>query len=137
VAPVVRCQLTAAHSRRHPQAERPVEPELIAIYPFDNHLVLGGTAEPGRWDREPSIKTAETILARCTAIEPRLATVLVIGHRVGLRPTRGSVRLEREPGTRTARVYHNYGHGGAGVSLAWGCASEIADMISSADAPGQ
>ena len=27
-------------------------PDLIAIYPHEDHLVLGGTAEPGRWDWE-------------------------------------------------------------------------------------
>jgi glycine/D-amino acid oxidase-like deaminating enzyme len=47
--------------------------------------------------------------------------------RVGLRPFRKqNVRLDREPGTR---IIHNYGHGGAGVTLSWGCAIEIADMV--------
>src|ERR1022692_1900689 len=107
-------------------------PDLIAIYPHEGHLVLGGTAEPGLWDREPSPQTAAAILARCTAIEPRLRTAQIIGHRVGLRPTRDEVRLEEQPGTGHARVIHSYGHGGAGVSLAWGCALEVAAVI---DAP--
>lgn len=113
------------------EADTGDSPDLIAIYPHRDHLVLGGTAEPGRWDREPSMETAQSILARCTAIEPRLAAAVITGHRVGLRPTRGSVRLEPDPDRGTARVYHNYGHGGAGVSLAWGCAEEIATMIES------
>lgn len=107
-------------------------PDLIAIYPHEDHLVLGGTAEPGRWDREPSPQTAQAILARCTAIEPRLRTAEITGHRVGLRPARSEVRLEEQAGTGHARLIHNYGHGGAGVSLAWGCAREIAVLI---DAP--
>jgi D-amino-acid oxidase len=46
--------------------------------------------------------------------------------RVGLRPCRTrNVRLEHEPGTRTI---HNYGHGGSGVTLSWGCAREVADI---------
>jgi D-amino-acid oxidase len=51
---------------------------------------------------------------------------------VGLRPTRNEVRLEEQAGTGPARLIHNYGHGGAGVSLAWGCAHEVATLI---DAP--
>jgi D-amino-acid oxidase len=34
------------------------------------------------------------------------------------------VRLEAEP-FRDGVLWHNYGHGGAGISLAWGCAAEI------------
>lgn len=111
------------------EADTGDSPDLIAIYPHRDHLVLGGTAEPGRQDREPSMEAAQAILARCTAIEPRLAMAEVIGHRVGLRPSRGSIRLEAEPGIGSARVFHNYGHGGAGVSLAWGCADEIAATV--------
>jgi len=107
-------------------------PDLIAIYPHEDHLVLGGTAEPGRWDRQPSPQTAAAILARTTALEPRLRTAEIIEHRVGLRPTRNKVRLEEQRGTGHARLIHNYGHGGAGVSLVWGCALEVATLI---DAP--
>jgi D-amino-acid oxidase len=27
------------------------------------------------------------------------------------------------------KIIHNYGHGGAGVTLSWGCADEIVEMI--------
>ena len=64
-------------------------------------------------------------MSRCAAIEPRIRDAEVIGHRVGLRPMHSEVRLERTD----AHLIHNYGHGGAGVSLSWGCASEIATMI--------
>jgi D-amino-acid oxidase len=103
--------------------------DLIAIYPHGHHVVLGGTAEPRSWDREPNRATAEAILARCAAVEPRLRDADVLGHRVGLRPTRPQVRLESETHPDGARVIHNYGHGGAGVSLAWGCAAEVLTSI--------
>jgi D-amino-acid oxidase len=36
------------------------------------------------------------------------------------------VRLEAEVLADGRQVVHNYGHGGAGVSLSWGCAAEAA-----------
>lgn len=40
----------------------------------------------------------------------------------GLRPYRkGGIRLEEE-NIRNKTVFHNYGHGGAGVSMSYGCA---------------
>lgn len=47
----------------------------------------------------------------------------------GLRPKRrGSYRLE---GVRQGQklVIHNYGHGGAGITLCWGCAEEVLDLL--------
>jgi D-amino-acid oxidase len=35
------------------------------------------------------------------------------------------VRLESEP-LGGSVLWHNYGHGGAGISMSWGCAAEIA-----------
>jgi D-amino-acid oxidase len=88
-------------------------------------VVLGGTADDTRADRQPDDEVAARILQRCVAIEPRLAGLPVLEHRVGLRPARARVRLERE-GT----VVHNYGHGGAGVSISWGCAREVTRAVS-------
>jgi D-amino-acid oxidase len=42
------------------------------------------------------------------------------------------VRLEEEkvPGDgHLERVVHCYGHGGAGVTLSWGCADEVASIV--------
>jgi D-amino-acid oxidase len=103
-------------------------PNLIAIYPHGDHVVLGGTAEPGSWTREPDPVAAEAILARCAAVQPLLRDVIVLEHRVGLRPTRPKIRLEEVQGA-AGRIVHNYGHGGAGVSLAWGCAAEVVAMV--------
>jgi D-amino-acid oxidase len=48
----------------------------------------------------------------------------------GLRPDRHAVRLEAEVSGST-RYIHNYGHGGNGVSLSWGCAREAAQLATS------
>ena len=52
----------------------------------------------------------------------------IVGIAVGLRPSRYEVRLEEET-INGKKVIHNYGHGGAGVTLSWGCADEIVKMI--------
>ncbi len=58
----------------------------------------------------------------------------VIGCNVGLRPYRtGGIRLELEKTNDDQSVYHNYGHGGAGASLAPGCAKYIVELLSKAE----
>jgi D-amino-acid oxidase len=59
---------------------------------------------------------------------PELAGAEVLGHRVGLRPVRPTVRLELEKLRTGHRVIHCYGHGGAGVTVSWGCAAEVLAM---------
>jgi D-amino-acid oxidase len=116
------------------------------IFPHDGRVVLGGTELAGDWSVEPRPETAERILRDCTAIEPRLAGARVLEHLVGLRPLRPQVRLEAEPvkatdgGLDTGRgerlLVHNYGHGGAGITLSWGCAHKVADLIRKSGAAG-
>ena len=104
-------------------------PDLLCIYPHGDTVVLGGTAEPHRRQLEPDSETAAAIVARCAAIVPSLANARVLAHRVGLRPTRPTIRLDEQPHRSGTRIIHNYGHGGAGVSLSWGCAREVADRV--------
>lgn len=47
----------------------------------------------------------------------------------GIRPYRcGSYRLEAEA-VSGRFVVHNYGHGGAGITLSWGCAAKVQDLV--------
>ncbi|MGP3636298.1 FAD-dependent oxidoreductase, partial [Streptomyces sp. 24-1644] len=79
---------------------------------------------------EPDARTAEEIVARCARIRPEIAGARIIGHRVGLRPSRDAgVRIEAGPMPGGGRLVHNYGHGGAGVTVAWGCAREAARLV--------
>ncbi|MFJ2646240.1 FAD-dependent oxidoreductase [Streptomyces sp. NPDC087420] len=101
------------------------------IHPRGMDIVLGGTFDVNRWELSPDPATASAILARCTALEPRLADAPVLSHPVGLRPHRpAGVRLEHDPHLLpTTPVIHNYGHGGSGVTLSWGCANEAARLV--------
>ena len=100
---------------------------LMYAIPRTNDCVFGGTNEiSDNLAADPA--TTSQIVAECTrTLDIDKPPVLV--ERVGLRPFRKSgVRLERDrlPDGRT--VIHNYGHGGAGFTLSWGCAREVLDM---------
>jgi D-amino-acid oxidase len=99
---------------------------LVYVVPRVNDVVLGGTADEGAEDVRPDPATTEAIRARCAALIPALRAAPVVDVAVGLRPARPAVRLEAE-----GRVVHCYGHGGAGVTLAWGCAGEVATLLGS------
>jgi len=102
--------------------------DLTYLFPHGDIVVLGGTEQPGNWSREPDPGTAAQIIAACTVIRPELRAATVLEHRVGLRPARPSVRLAAEPGDGVT-ILHNYGHGGAGVTLSWGCAEDAAALV--------
>jgi D-amino-acid oxidase len=106
----------------------PEPPWIVYMFPHGDTILLGGTNDEGNWDQDPKTEVAERIVAECSAIEPRLRGVEILGHRVGLRPCRPEVRLESEP-LGDGMLWHNYGHGGAGVSLSWGCAAEITASV--------
>ena len=97
---------------------------LVYVVPRENDVVLGGTADEGAEDRMPDPGTTDAIRARCAALVPAVREAPVVAVAVGLRPARPAVRLEAE-----GRVVHCYGHGGAGVTLAWGCAGEVAALL--------
>lgn len=99
----------------------------VYYLPQGDRVVLGGSVLPGRTDLAPDAGIAGGILRRCATIDPAFGTARVVGHRVGLRPSRPRVRLEREQ-TSWGAVIHNYGHGGSGVTMSWGCALEVARL---------
>ncbi|MFC7012994.1 FAD-dependent oxidoreductase [Streptomyces viridiviolaceus] len=106
----------------------PVSGEMAYFFPQPGRLVLGGTAEEDSWAAEPDPAVAEAIVRRCAALRPEIAGARVLEHRVGLRPARDTVRLEREPLPDGRLLVHNYGHGGGGVTVAWGCARTASEL---------
>ncbi|MDC0714551.1 FAD-dependent oxidoreductase [Stigmatella sp. ncwal1] len=103
---------------------------MAYIIPRTTDCILGGTAEGGVESLTPHATEAEGILSRCRRLLPEGTLLNVVEHRVGLRPGRPSVRLEAEH-VQERRVIHNYGHGGAGVTLSWGCAEEVQSLVES------
>jgi D-amino-acid oxidase len=96
------------------------ESAMLYTIPRRTDVVLGGCALPcpDTQSLSPDPVLREKILARAHAAGLRHGRVL--REAAGLRPYRPEVRLERE-----GRVLHNYGHGGAGFTLAYGCAEEV------------
>jgi D-amino-acid oxidase len=105
---------------------------LTYIVPRDTTVVLGGTADEGAEDRTPQPHVAAMIVERCAALVPEVLAAPILRHRVGLRPTRPAVRLERETMPSGRPLIHCYGHGGAGVTLAQGCADDVAALVDGA-----
>lgn len=93
------------------------------VHPRTNDCILGGSLDAGAWDTRVNDELTESIVDRCTDLVPALAEAEVIEALVGLRPGRPEVRLERDEG-HAVPVVHNYGHGGSGITLAWGCAAD-------------
>ena len=100
---------------------------LMYAIPRTNDCVFGGTNEVS-----DNLTADPATTSRIVAESSRVLNIErppVLAERVGLRPFRRSgVRLERDqlPDGRT--VIHNYGHGGAGFTLSWGCAREVLDL---------
>ncbi|XP_043199997.1 D-amino-acid oxidase-like [Amphibalanus amphitrite] len=103
------------------------------IVPNEDAVVLGGTAQLNDRRTEPDIADTARIVAGCSKLIPALRGAPIVGVWVGLRPFRpGGVRLESERHLVAGRwrwVVHNYGHGGSGVTLFWGCALEVAARV--------
>jgi D-amino-acid oxidase len=99
--------------------------------------VLGGTAQYGDFNTNVSLADRERILAGCCEVFPSLAAAEVVGDWVGLRPGRMCIRVEagalqRPGGGGDVAVVHNYGHGGSGLTLAWGCAGDVVRLAGQA-----
>jgi D-amino-acid oxidase len=103
---------------------------LAYILPRPDVVVLGGTAEEGDRDLTPREETTREILSKTRRMQPELAEATFVGAAVGLRPARPEVRLESTHTDDGRLVVHDYGHGGSGFTLSWGCADEVAATVS-------
>lgn len=109
-----------------------VEGAVTYIVPRISDMILGGTDDEGNESTEPDPAVTRDILRRCVQLDPALAQLTdadILGVAVGIRPVRSSVRLETAPAGAGRWLVHNYGHGGAGITLSWGCAAEVARLV--------
>ena len=100
------------------------DPPLMYAIPRRNDCVFGGTNDLSH-DLAVDSATTARIVAECSrTLEIEKPNVLT--ERVGLRPFRKSgIRIDRARLQDGRTVVHNYGHGGAGFTLSWGCAAEV------------
>ncbi len=100
------------------------ETDLAYIIPRSDCIVLGGNVLPHDGDLTIDEAATEGIRRRCERLDGRLATLQFLKAEVGLRPGRKEIRLARE-----GNVVHNYGHGGGGYTVSWGCAQSVLALI--------
>ncbi len=93
------------------------------IVPRKDAIIIGGTYEENVFDEVTEPKTIEFLLQKAFNIYPELKEQTYLGSWAGLRPHRNDVRLEREN-----NIIHNYGHGGSGFTLAFGCAEDVVKL---------
>ncbi|KAI4168733.1 MAG: hypothetical protein LQ343_006169 [Gyalolechia ehrenbergii] len=121
--------------------------EIVFIVPRnDNILLIGGVAQPHRWELDLTLESPEIqrMRARAEAFLPGLKRARLDDEypiAQGLRPARErNIRVERELRTRTvslhgeeieepSRIIHSYGHGGSGWSLSFGCAADVVSLV--------
>ncbi|KAH7976305.1 hypothetical protein HPB52_011424 [Rhipicephalus sanguineus] len=104
------------------------------VIPNIDDVMLGGTKDVDETSLIPDRDIARKIWNGCLELAPSLKNAKVIGHFVGLRPGRNPVRIEREDfafkhGVGKVPVIHNYGHGGSGITIAWGCAGDVVRLV--------
>jgi D-amino-acid oxidase len=97
---------------------------LMYAIPRTKDCVFGGTNDLSD-DRAVDPAATARIVAECSRVLD-IPKPEVLAERVGIRPFRRSgIRVERAEMRDGRAVIHNYGHGGAGFTLSWGCAREV------------
>jgi D-amino-acid oxidase len=103
------------------------DPPLMYAIPRSGDCVLGGTNEISD-DRAPDSAASVSIISECQRVLG-FPTPNIIAERVGLRPGRKTgIRVAAETLADGRKVIHNYGHGGAGFTLSWGCAQTVLEL---------
>ena len=89
--------------------------------------VIGGTDYLDDWNLNIEKSDTDLIIKRLLQTSLSQKQPEIIEEIVGLRPKRSEVRFEFD--SQYPAIFHNYGHGGAGFTVAWGCAIELTEII--------
>lgn len=101
------------------------------VFPRENDVVVGGVSTAGDGNLEIDPAQEEAFIARAVSLVPALEGQAILSRAVGLRPARPTIRLERVDG-HSVPVVAAYGHGGAGVTLSWGTAERVVELVEDA-----
>ncbi|OWA53166.1 D-aspartate oxidase [Hypsibius exemplaris] len=105
----------------------------IYMLPNRDAVVVGGCRQENNWSTELCDADREHFLKKNAELFPSIKRAPIVREWVGLRPGRPTVRLELEemqfPGDKVLPVIHNYGHGGNGITLSWGCGRHVARIV--------
>ncbi|GFN95185.1 D-aspartate oxidase [Plakobranchus ocellatus] len=102
------------------------------VIPGVDLITVGGTAQMDDWNRNTNPEDGALMWEKAVTHFPMLQQATLVKSWVGLRPARKSLRLESETlnvDGRSIKVIHNYGHGGSGITMHWGCALEVTRMV--------
>jgi D-amino-acid oxidase len=96
------------------------------IVPRQDATIIGGTYEEHVSVEATEPEMLQQLLAKASNVFPELQHKRIIGNWAGLRPFRETVLLEKEANTN---IIHNYGHGGSGFTLSFGCAEAVLQLM--------
>ena len=124
--------ITAAHAIAHEEGSSSEQDIVFVVPRGEDTVVLGGLVQPNRWDCDLTLDQPShlTDVQGVCRPDPALKDLELDPDehvRTGLRPfSENNVLLERVPGSK---IVLNYGHGGSGVTLSWGCAEQVVQHI--------
>uniref|UniRef100_A0AC35G6E6 FAD dependent oxidoreductase domain-containing protein n=1 Tax=Panagrolaimus sp. PS1159 TaxID=55785 RepID=A0AC35G6E6_9BILA len=101
--------------------------------PMTDSILVGSVRQPNRTDTKVLEEDRKEIWERYIKFHPSIKDAKIIGEWCGIRPDRRYLRLEKmikkDSNGKEFTLIHNYGHGGNGFTLAWGCALDVAQFI--------
>lgn len=112
-----------------PDMDWSINADGFYVYPRRIETLLGGTTERNIDTETVDNGALHLVIHGNRRILPGLELGDVRRTYAGLRPYReGGIRIEAEE-RNSRRIVHNYGHGGAGVTLSWGSARAALDCV--------